>query len=192
MIRGDRLEALYSVATALGLRQGEALGLRWQDVDLDERRLRVRVQLQRVDGTLQPVELKTTKSRSTVDLPNVVVDALRGHRVRQLEDRLRAGDLWHESDLVFTTSVGTPLDRHNVTRYFQRILKGLEMKPKRFHDLRHTTASLLLAQGVPLHEVSAIVGHSGIQITSDIYGHLYEQRRREIADGMDAFLRGAR
>jgi integrase len=122
----------------------------------------------------------------------VIVEVLRAHRKRQLAARLFAGDQWHESDLVFTTSRGTPFDGHNVTCYFKRILARLEMEPKRFHDLRHTAASLLLAQGVPLHEVSTILGHSGVQITADTYGHLYEQRRREIADRMDAFLRQAR
>lgn len=191
-VRDDRLGALYSVATAMGLRQGEALGLRWQDVDLDSRRLWVRKQLQRVDGKMELVDVKTKRSKRPIDIPEPLVEQLRAHRKQQLEERLLLGEQWQDRGLVFATSKGTPLDRHNVTRYFQRILARLEIEPKRFHDLRHTCASLLLAQGVPLHEVSELLGHSGIQITSDIYGHLYETRRREVADGMGAFLWGVR
>jgi integrase len=106
--RGERLEALYLVALAVGLRQGEALGRRWEDIDLDAGVLKVRVALQRVKGKLQLVEPKTTKSRRTIALPQAVVGALRAHRTRQLEERLREGARWQEMGLVFPSTIGNP------------------------------------------------------------------------------------
>jgi integrase len=190
-VPGDRLEALYVLAASLGLRQGELLGLAWADVDLDGRHLHVRQQLQKVDSKLTLRPLKThAKGRRTIDLPDALVAQLRAHRARQREQRL-AAEYWQESDLVFTTGVGTPFSARNVHRAYRRLLTRIGLPPKRFHDLRHTAASLLLAQGVPLHEVSKILGHSGVQITADTYGHLATERRREIADGMDQWLQGA-
>ncbi len=186
--RGDRLEAVYTVAMALGLRLSETLGLRWEDVDLDARRLRVRVQLQWKDKEWHLAPLKSAKSRRDLPLPDVVADALKAHRVRQLEQRLKLGDLWERDDLVFTTGKGTPLGQRNVYRYFVQLCKKAGIDHHRFHDLRHTCAALLRAQGVSLEDVSAILGHSGIQITNDTYGHLYEEERRKVADAMDRAL----
>jgi integrase len=190
-LRGDRLEALYTVALALGLRQGEALGLRWADIDFDARTMRVRCQLQRINGKLELVDVKTARGRRTIDLPDELLDTLRTHRVRQLEERIAAAT-WAESDLIFTTAIGTPLDRHNVTRYFQRILAQAGLPRQRFHDLRHLCASLLLAQGVPARVVMEILGHSGIQITLDTYAHVMPTMRRDAADRMNSLLRAAR
>ncbi len=145
-----------------------------------------------MEGKLTIVPLKTEGSHRTIDLPNVIVDALRAHQDRQRFERDAAGERWQEHGLVFTTSIGTPLDGSNVWRYFKRHIKRAGLPDRRFHDLRHTAASLLRAQGVPIAEVSKILGHSGIQITNDLYTHLYAERRREIADGMDAFMRRAR
>lgn len=190
-VRGDRLEALYVGAMALGLRRGEALGLRWADLDLQARTVKVRKQVQRIDGKLQLVDVKTDHSRRIVDLPDPVVAVLQARRIRQLEEQLMAGPLWQDSGLVFTTSIGTPLEAGNVWRSFKTILEDAELPHIRFHDLRHTAASLLLAQGAELWEVSKLLGHSGIQITNDVYGHLYPQARRAAADRMGTFLAGA-
>jgi len=164
----------------------------WADVDLEARRLHVRQQLQKQDGKLVLRPLKThAKGRRVIDLPDVLVAQLRAHRARQLEQRLLAGDRWQASDLVFTTKVGTPFSARNVYPEYIRLLARIGLPHRRFHDLRHTAASRLLAQGVPLHEVSKLLGHSGVQITADIYGHLAQERRREIADGIDAWLQQA-
>lgn len=115
-VREDRLGALYTVALSLGLRQGETLGLRWAEVDLDGRTLTVGAALQRVPGRgLVLVEPKTKTSRRKIPLPRVCVAALREHRVRQLQERLLAGSLWVETGLVFTTMVGTGLESGKVT-----------------------------------------------------------------------------
>jgi integrase len=185
---GDRLEALYSVAIALGLRQGEALGLRWDDVDLDAGMLKVRHALQRIDGTLQLVEPKTKRSKRTIPMPPTIVTALREHRVRQLEERLIAGPRWQEHNLVFPSTIGTPADARNIVRRFHAILDQAGLPSMRFHDLRHTCASLLLAQHVPPRVVMETLGHSQIALTMDTYSHVMPVMQREAANLMDQLL----
>lgn len=187
-IAGDRLEALYSVAVAVGLRRGEALGLRWKDVDLEKGTIRVRGSLQRVDKKLRLVELKTKRSRRSVALPNVAVSALRRHRVRQLEERLLAGSRWQDTGMVFTTKIGTLLEPRNVSRSFHSALKNAGLPRKRFHDLRHTCASLLLVQDVHPRVVMQVLGHSQIGVTMDTYSHVIDELRRDAAGRMDALL----
>lgn len=189
--RGDRLEALYSVALALGLRQGEALGLHWADVDLDAGTIAVRCQLQRIDGKPQIVPLKTGKSRRTIDMPASTVAGLRAHRTRQLSERLLAGERWQDRGLVFTTVIGTPLDPGNVRKRFQLLLNGAGLPHQRFHDLRHTCASLLLAQNVHPRIVMEILGHSQIAMTMDTYSHVMPTMRREAAGLLDTLLTGS-
>jgi integrase len=189
-IQGDRLEVLYSVALALGLRQGEALGLRWGDIDLQARTLRVNAALQRFDKRLQLVEPKTERSRRTLPLPETICAALRAHRVRQLEEKMLAGEHWQETGLAFTTSIGTPLDPRNVVRRFHGLLKKAGLPRLRFHDLRHSCASLLLAQGVELRAIMDILGHSQISITADLYTHVMPAMKRDAADLMNAILAG--
>jgi integrase len=189
-IRGDRLEALYLVALGCGLRQGEILGLRWSDVDLEAGTLTVRHALQRVDGHLVLVEPKSATSRRVVPLPALVREALVAHRVRQDQECLplhpEPGDVF--ADLVFTTTLGTPLDGISVTRRFQRILRAAGLPRQRFHDLRHACASLLLAQGVPARVVMETLGHSEISLTLNTYSHVLPSLGREAALRMDEVL----
>ncbi len=189
--RGDRLEALYSVALALGLRQGEALGLKWSDIDLDAGILRVRRAAQRIpqQGT-QLVETKTVRSRRTLVVPPVVVSALRTHRVRQNLERLAAGERWVDNDLVFATTTGTLSDGPNVTHRFRRLLKKAGLPPMRFHDLRHACASLLLVQGVHPRVVMETLGHSQISLTMNTYSHVLPALQHEAAEKMEAALSG--
>lgn len=187
-IRGNRFEALYSVALAVGLRRGEALGLRWDDVDLDAGTLKVRTALQRIDGKLQLVEPKTSRSRRTIALPDMAVAALRSHRARQLQERLLAGSRWQDTGMVFTTSIGTYMEPRNLTRHFNRTVKNAGLPPKRFHDLRHTCASLLLAQGVHARVVMEILGHSQIGLTMDTYSHVAPSLQRDAAGRMNDAL----
>lgn len=186
----DRLRALYLVAVLTGLRQGEALGLRWCDVDLEARQLHVRNALQRVDGKLVLVEPKTERSRRLLALPDVVVAALREHRRRQLEERLVAGSSWVDNDYVFPTTIGTGLDAATATRAFQRALARAGLPRQRFHDLRHSAASFMLSQGVPLRVVMEQLGHSQISLTANLYSHVMPSLKREAADRMDAVLDG--
>jgi integrase len=190
VIDGDPYEALYVTALAVGLRQGELLGLAWSDVDLDAGTLRVRNALQRVDGDLRLVEPKSATSHRLVALPAVVVTALRAHRIHQLEDRLAAGARWGSDawGLVFLTSVGTPMDGHRVTRQFQELLERYGLPRQRFHDLRHACASLMLAQGVAPRVVMETLGHSQISLTLNTYSHVAPFLGRDAAERMDTIL----
>ena len=189
-IQGDRLEALYTVALAVGLRKGEALGLKWDDVDLEAGTIMIRFSLQRIEGELKLVEPKSAKSRRTIAMPAISVNALRAHRARQLEERLVAGSVWQESGFTFTTPVGTPLDGPNVSRHFHRTLKKAGMSRQRFHDLRHTAASLMLVQGIHPRVVMETLGHSQISLTMNTYSHVIPVLKQEAARKMDAVLAG--
>jgi len=190
-VKDHRLEALYSVALALGLRLGEALGLRWQDVDFDRGTLTIRYALQRIEGKLRLVEPKTARSRRTIPLPDSTLKSLRAHQERQAQDRALAGTRWQERGFVFASTIGTPLDGRNVTRHFQDTLELLGLPRKRFHDLRHTCASFLLAQGVSARTVMEILGHSQITLTLDTYSHVAPSLLSEAASRMDTLLSGS-
>lgn len=187
-VRGDRLEALFVVALATGLRQGEALGLRWADIDLPTRTLAVRAALQRVEGELVLVEPKSRASRRSISIPNIAVSALRAHRTRQVQERLSAASHWSDSGLVFTTATGGPLDGASVTHHLHLALRRAGLPQMRFHDLRHGCASLLLAQGVHPRVVMEVLGHSQISLTLNTYSHVIPQLLTEAADQLDSAL----
>ena len=188
VVRSDRLEALYVVTTTLGLRKGEVCGLRWQDIDLDNGELTVRYQLQRVGGKKQLVEPKTDRSRRTIALPPFVVSALRAHEVRQRADRKWAASKWQEHGLVFTTSIGTPLEQSNLSRAFHSLLDTAGIPRQRFHNLRHSAATLMLAQGVEAPAIMAVLGHSHISTTINLYAHVMPEVKRDAADRMEALF----
>jgi integrase len=191
-IRRTRLEALYAVALGVGLREGEAFGLKWCDFDLDAGTLTVRRSLVRLKGGPVLAEPKTARSRRTVALPSVAVAALREHRRHQLEERLVAGERWEGlgdwDGLVFTTTIGTPLWAGDVLRDLRAHLERAGLPRLRFHDLRHSAASLMLAQGVPVRVVMETLGHSTITTTANIYQHVLPDLQRDAADRMEAVL----
>ena len=176
--KSDRLHALYVVAVYLGLRRAELVGLRWEDIDLSLGVLSVNHTLQRVDGELRLLPPKTRTSKRSVPLPAPVVDALRQHQVRQAKERLKAGPNWVDSGMVFTSGIGTPLDPDNLSRSWYAVRSVLGEPLPRFHDLRHTCVSLLLAEGVPPHIVQQIAGHSTIGVTMTIYAHASLDEKR--------------
>ena len=161
-----------------------------RDIDIEARRLRVRHTLARLDGRLVLLEPKTERSRRSIVIPEVVVAALRAHRTRQRMERLVAGSRWVDSDHVFATTIGTPIEAAAVTRSFQCSLARAGLPHSRFHDLRHAAATFLLAQGFTLEDVKNLLGHSSIVVTSNTYGHVLEQRQHDVARGMDAVLGG--
>jgi integrase len=187
-IHGHRLEALFSVALALGLRQGEALGLRWQDVDFSEGTLRVNNQLQRIGGKLVLVPPKTEKSRRTLVMPTTTVDRLREHEKRQVTEKLLAGSNWQQTDLVFANRVGAPTQARRVIEQFHAALDQAGIRRVRFHDLRHSCATLLLVQGVSPRVVMEVLGHSEIALTMNAYSHVVPELKREAAQKMEAIL----
>jgi len=135
------------------------------------------------------VEPKTARSRRTVTMPAVVVSALRRHRVQQLQERLLAGSRWHEWGLVFTSTIGTPMEARNVSHRFQAILVAAGLSRIRFHDLRHSAATLMLAQGDSPRVVMETLGHSTIGMTMNTYAHVIPALQQDAADLMDAILR---
>jgi integrase len=191
VIRGDRLEALYAVALALGLRQDEALGLTWGDVDFEAPRLTVRRSLQRVDGAYILLDTKTRFSRREVIMPATVKQRLYDHRVRQAKEQKAAGTRWrNEWNLVFTTAKGAPLHGSVVTHMFQTMMKAAGMRRLRFHDLRHSCDSLLQAQGVPPRIVMDILGHTTLAMTMERYAKALPEAKADAARRMDALMSG--
>ena len=185
VIEGERLEAFYVLALTTGLRRGELLALRWDDVDLGSRQLHVRRALQRVGGKLQMVEPKTGSSVRTVVLPKIAVRYLREHKKRQNGERLALGDAWREHGLVFASSVGTPIEPRNVNRRWDELRAKAGLDWLRLHDLRHGCASFLLAQGVPARAIMEVLGHSEIGVTMNTYAHVLPELRQEAADAID-------
>ena len=131
---------------------------------------------------------KSLTSRRELTIPSVALAALRSHRARQIEERLRAGAAWTESGLVFTTSVGMPLDGPTVTHHMQRLLARAGQPRLRFHDLRHACASLLLGQGVHARVVMEILGHSQIGLTLNTYSHVVPALKSEAAEQINRAL----
>lgn len=184
----DRLEALYVLALTTGMRQGEMLALTWADVRLDDAHpsLTVRRSLEvREHGAREIGTPKTTTGKRKVDLGAVAVDALRAHRKRQNEVRL-AARVWEDHDLVFCNSLGRTLEPNNIKRdSFDPMKKSAGVPDIRFHDLRHTAASLLFLKNVHVKKVSEMLGHAGIAITLQTYGHLMPTMQRDAARAMD-------
>lgn len=185
---GERNEALYAVAVHTGLRQGELLGLKWADVDLEGRRLSVRRALKVTDHGLDFGPPKNKASRRSVPLSKTAVAALRAHRARQNEERLRIVDLWQDHDLVFPNRVGKPLDHNNLYyREYKKLLQraGLGDRGFTFHSLRHTFATELFRQRKHPKVVQSLLGHSSITQTMDTYSHLLDDVDDDEVGGLD-------
>jgi integrase len=177
---GHRLEALFHLAVHSGLRQGELLGLRWSDLEWQTGELQVQRQVQRLPGQAFVFsEPKTAAGRRSITLdPNTLL-VLRAHSKRQKEERLHTGARWQEQGLMFPSTVGTPLDQRNVLREFHAVLTKAGLPQIRFHDLRHTAATLLLQLGTHPKVVQAILGHSSISVTMDTYCHVGTTLQRD-------------
>lgn len=189
-IKGDPLEALYVLAITSGMRIGELLGLQW--VDIEGNRLAVRHTLQRINKEWKLVEPKTDRSRRSIALTALAVDALRKHRIKQNEQRLSVGPAWQNWNLVFCNAMGAPLSSSNLLQdQFYPLLARAGLPKVRLHDLRHTAATLLLTQGVHPKKVQDLLGHSTIGMTMDTYSHVLPNLQDEVAATMDALL-GAR
>ncbi|SDY49569.1 Site-specific recombinase XerD [Geodermatophilus africanus] len=190
-VETDRLGPLFEVIAACGLRRGEALGLRWADLDLANRTARIRQTVVDVGGRLEFSTPKTRSSEATVPLTERAVQALLQWRLGQDIDRQAWGDAYEDHDLVFARENGAPLRPEYVTRRFVALSRAAGLRPVRLHDLRHGAASLMLAAGVPMAIVSKMLRHSSIGITVDTYGHLSEDTARTASDAMAAALEQA-
>lgn len=178
--RGDRLHALYMLAVTTGMRQGELIGLMWKDVDLDGGTLRVNRSV--YEGVISPP--KTNAGRRTIRLSKLAVSALRSHRIDAATRSERI------SEWVFPNASGTPIGHQNLhNRSWKPLLRKAGLPHAvRFHDLRHSCISLLLAKGVPVKVVSEMAGHADISVTLSVYGHVLPDMQGTAADGMDEAL----
>ncbi|MEU6764813.1 site-specific integrase [Streptomyces sp. NPDC046853] len=187
--RRDPLYAAFVLAIALGFRRGEIVGLRWENVDLDKREIRVRKQRQRVGGEAYDDDPKGRRRRQDLPLPAICIAPLRWQRLRQAAMRERAGDKWQESGYVFTTRTGRPIEPRNVYRSFTRVASTAGLRVIRLHDARHGCATLLTAAGVAPRVVMEILGHSQIAVTMNVYTHVVQDTQREAVSHMDRMLK---
>jgi integrase len=187
-IRDHRQYALFHLVALRGLRRGEVCGLRWEDVDLDHAELRVLRQVQRRGGKVVASEPKSTAGSRTVALDHTTVTALRQHHHRQFQDQLAAKSQWHEGGWVFTYPDGRAVAPDALTRLFAKLVKLSGLPPIRLHDLRHGAASLALSAGVELKVVSAMLGHSSIQLTADTYTSVLPDTAHRAAEDTAALV----
>jgi integrase len=188
-VKEHRLEMLLTLALATGMREGELLALRWSDVDFQSGVLSVRRTVQHIThyGFVEN-EPKTAKGRRKIVLPQFVVEALTRHHVDQLKKRLEVGEVWNSRDLVFPAVKGGFQFASVLRGHFHKLLKEVGLPDVRFHDLRHSAATLLLSMGVPPKVVQELLGHSNISITMNIYSHVLPSMQKEAADKMNWFF----
>jgi integrase len=183
--RGHRLEALFSLALSTGMRRGELLALKWQDISFPTGTLQVRRILTRVPSKMPgkgyvETEPKTQKSKRSIVIAPFALEALKQHRIHQLEAKLKAGALWQDHDYVFCTSIGTHLNpSKDVLDQLKVLLKKAGLPDIRFHDLRHSAATLLLTEGVHPKIVQELLGHSNISMTMDVYSHVLPNMQQD-------------
>lgn len=192
-IAGHKWEALFTLALATGMRQGELLGLKWQDINFATGTLQVRRILTRVPSRTSPrvfieAEPKTQHSRRSITIASFAIESLQQHRQRQEETRLKADAFWQEHDYVFCTLTGTHLRPNHVVDEFKKLLKKAELPDIRFHDLRHSAATLLLSLGVHPKVVQELLGHTQISMTMDIYSHVLPGLQQDAVGKLNTLL----
>ncbi|SBW02621.1 putative site-specific recombinase [uncultured Eubacteriales bacterium] len=190
-IKGHRLEYLFTTTLFTGMREGEALGLLWSCVDLKTGTILIKQQLQREkkkNGLYIFAPLKNDKTRTITPAP-WVIQLLRAHRTRQTEQRLKAGDLWEDSGLVFTDELGHHLAIHTVYKEFKKVVASIGSPDTRFHDLRHSYAVAAIRSGDDIKTVQGNLGHATAAFTLDVYGHVTDQMKKESAARMDSYIK---
>ena len=184
----SRIGAPVLLAATTGMRRGEILGLRWSDVDFERRTISVAQTLEETKTALAFKEPKTARSRRMIALPQVAIEALRRHRARQAQERLRVRPAWADLDLVCTDAIGEPIRPDYLTHAFTKLVARLGLKV-RFHDLRHSHLSHLLAAGVHPKVASERAGHTSVGFTLDVYSHVMPGLQEDAANRIDAALR---
>jgi len=188
--KGSRIEALLLVALTTGMRKGELLALRWDDLDLEKRVLYVQRTVSRIPGRgYLESEPKTKSSRRRIELPAVAIEALNEYCVNQEKVRIKAGEKWNERGIVFTNKYGGFMRPDTVLDTFHQLLKDAGLPPMRFHDLRHSAATILFVAGVNPKVIQELLGHSKISITLEIYSHVLPSMQQEAASKMDEVFR---
>lgn len=187
---GDRLQPLFELALHTGLRKGELLGLRWEDLDLAGGTASIRRTLQRTNsGGLTALPTKTKSSERRIALPTPCLRSLEQHRDRQRKEREAAGTDWKDSGYIFTRLDGAPIEGSTLTRHFNTLLRQARLRRIRFHDLRHSAATLLLEQGVELVVIKELLGHAHIGVTATVYAHVRLRLQRDAIDLLGHALR---
>ncbi|WP_371479165.1 tyrosine-type recombinase/integrase [Kitasatospora sp. NBC_00315] len=188
--QGHRLHALFELALRTGLRKGELLGLRWEDLDHGSGTASIRRTLQRTrTGGLTTLPTKTVSSERRIALPAPCLLSLRAHREQQAQEKEKAGAGWVASGHVFTRPDGHPIEPATLTRHFNALLRRSHLRAIRFHDLRHSTATLLLEQGVELVVIKELLGHAHIGVTATVYAHVRLRLQRQAIDLLGHALR---
>lgn len=187
--KGSRYEVLFQIAVTTGLREGEILGLKWSDLDWKSRQLQIQRQVQRLKGKgIVFSEPKSAAGRRMILLGKATVEKLREHMKLQDLERQFYGEDWKENGMVFPSSFGTPMDQCNLLKIFKRYLKKAGLPDIRFHDLRHTAATLMLQQGTNPKIVQERLGHSDISLTLNTYSHVLPSMQEEAAEKLDELL----
>jgi integrase len=184
------LQPLFELALYTGLRKGELLGLRWEDLDLAGGTASIRRTLQRTNSSgLTALPTKTKSSERRIALPTPCLRSLEQHRNRQRMEREAAGTGWKDSGYVFTRPDGAPIEGSTLTRHFNILLRQARLRRIRFHDLRHSAATLLLEQGVELVVIKELLGHAHIGVTATVYAHVRLRLQRDAINLLGNALR---
>jgi len=184
--KSSSYKLIYQMALATGMRQSEILGLKWEDVDWTRSTVNVKRQAQYVNGKgIVFMEPKTRAGVRQIALGKTILDELHKHHSKQKEIRVQKGNDWQDNNLIFPTSIGTPISQRNLTRDFLKVIRRTELPRLRFHDLRHTAASLMINRGIPIVVVSKILGHSKPGVTLNIYAHCVSESQFKAAKVME-------
>jgi integrase len=188
LAKEDRLYIAFLLAVTTGLRRGEILGLRWRDVDMEAQKASIRKNLVTLRGKSVLQEPKTPGSHRSVTFPAMTIEEIKNHQKIQNREKASAGESYKDNDLIVATSIGTPIGPRNLLRNFYRILEKGNLPKIRFHDLRHTHATLMLQQGEHPKIVSERLGHANTRITMDIYSHVLPNMQQEAVERFEKMI----
>lgn len=187
--KGTRFEALFWLAISTGMRQGEILGLKWSDLDWNTKKLHIQRQVQRITGEgFVFTEPKSSAGRRVIVLSTLTIEKLLNHLDLQQNAKIKAGSNWVEKDLIFPSSIGSPQDQKNLDRIFKETLVKAGIPKIRFHDLRHTAATLMLQEGIHPKVVQERLGHSDISMTLNVYSHVLPSMQEDAAEKLDNIM----
>jgi integrase len=188
--RDSSLECLLTLAVATGMRLGELLALRWSDISIEKKIIQVRHMVDYIQGHgYLETEPKTESGKRTIPITQFALDALKSHKAAQLEARLKAGSQWKDQGLVFTNRQGRYLSRNPIRNRLKKLLEQVGLPPMRFHDLRHSAATILLSMGVNAKVIQELLGHAHISVTLGIYGHASPSMQRDAINRLDDLFR---
>lgn len=189
-IKGEYLRIVYVLALYTGMRKGEILGLRWKDIDFENKKISIRQTLYRTREGIIFQEPKTKTSRRMISVPDYVIDELKSHRIQQNKWKLQLGEAFVDKNLVVTNPMGNPMDPRGVKRNMDKLMKEIDVPIIRFHDMRHTHATIMLQLGEHPKVVSERLGHSKVPVTLDIYSHVTPDMQKESADKFAIAIEG--